>query len=265
MDFTSILLYIDEQFAFFGAWVTGALFSLYEWAVSALQFIWDALVSLAQSLHDIFQSIREFFEDVWYEVIEPFIEWCQQIIDDITTWLANVLDPIITFVTKLMKWFRLYILPYLKIIIEVIQRMRVILALFKLLGAQWAAKLDADLAKIQGYVTLAIQDVVKTLNTISSVLNLVLDPAQIIRKDFFTGTLFSSLGAVKRAGAFGGNRALTASEAQSEADDGALLNGGAAVATRNADGTMTYSPALTRISAGFDDAIKYYGLPSGTP
>lgn len=260
MGFFDILGWVIGELESLAQWVVGLLIDVYNFVLSGIGFIWNTLVSFAGVLSNIFHTIADFFDDLWWSYIVPFVEKVQQIFDDISTWLANFLDPLITFLKALNDWFTIHILPYLKIVIEVIQRMRVILAAFRIMGFQWAAKLDADLQKIQGYVTLVIQDVVGTLNKISTVINLAIDPAQIIRVPFFNNTLFSSLGAVKRAAAFGSNRPLTATEQEEIQQDGALLQGGAAVATRNADGSVTYSPAAARINAGFDDALRTLGV-----
>lgn len=265
MDLFGILEYVGELIIQFAEWVISVFVELWNVLVQIFAGLGQWLQGLWTWLGNVWQTLKDFFDDLWNVVIRPAIEKIQQIIDDITTWLSNFLDPIITFLQKLSAWYLHYIYPIVKSIIEVIQRMRVILALLADLHVKWAAKLDADLAKIQAYVTTAIQDVVGPLNQAITWLNIAIDPGQIIRKDFFTGTLFSSLGAVKGAQAFGQSRALTASEQTAENNRKQMLTDPSAVLTRNADGSVTYSQESQNTNAAFAAAVNYYGFPTGTP
>jgi hypothetical protein len=112
----------------------------------------------------------------------------------------------------LQKWYHDHILKWQLRIQDILSRIRVVLSLFRLLGFKWAAKLDADIKKIMDVVTLSIQDVTRTLNAISGVLGVILDPGMVIRAEFFHSSLFAALPALKRAAAYGSNTPLTASE-----------------------------------------------------
>lgn len=243
--------------------------SVVNWLVQAIlqiaQFIWDALQAVATAIENIFVKIGRFFEGLWTNYIKPAINGLIKLYGRIRARLAAIFAPLVRLITRVRAWFYQYIYPWIKLAQQILSTIRVILSLFRILGAKWAAQLDADIARIQGYLTTALQDIVKTLNTASSLLNVLVDPGAIIRKDFFSGTLFSSLGAVKRAVAFGSNRALTPDEQSSEDGNKALINGGAAVLTRNSDGTVSYSPASQAMNRSFADARNYYGFPATLP
>jgi len=176
--------------------------------------------------------------------------------------LHDIFAPILQFIDHLRQLYYKYIFKWVVFVQDTLSRIRVILSLFRILGQKWAAQLDADIAKIQGYLSTALIDVVKVLNTITSVIGVMVDPAQVLRKDFFSGTLFSSLKGLRAAVGYGADRTLTPSETASEDGDRALITGGAAVLTRNADGSISYSPAMQRINLGFDNALNYYGWQS---
>lgn len=126
--------------------------------------------------------------------------------------LQKIFKPLVDALNWLRKWYTLHILKWQLLVQEILSRIRVVLSLFRLLGFKWAAKLDADIQKIMSVVTLSIQDVTRTLNAISGVLGVILDPGMVIRADFFHSSLFSALPALKRAAAYGTNTPLTASE-----------------------------------------------------
>ena len=239
--------------------------SLPTWVSSDLIDLAFSQAEFVSALDGAWSWLKKVLDDLRWVWIVPWIEKLQQILDDIITWLQNFLDPLISILTKILDFYRKWIYPIIQDVLEVLQRMRVILSVLVQLHVKWAAKLDADLARIQAYVTTAIQDVIGPLNQAITWLNIALDPGQIIRKDFFTGTLFSSLGAVKGAQAFGQSRALYASEQVAEDNRKALLTPGPAVLTHNADGSVTFSQESQNINAAFGAAVNYYGFPTGTP
>jgi hypothetical protein len=221
--------------------------------VTLLIDIVGMLIKLIGFGGDPIKPVREAVKTTWTNLVLT------------TGFLYNTTRSILDFLGKLLKiiaqvqaWYIKYIYRYVKMVEDIISRIRVVLSLFRLLGIKWAAKLDADLARIQGYLTTALQAIVGTLNTVSTWLTLITDPAGIIRKDFFTGTLFSSLGAVKRAANFGQDRALSASEAQATDEDMSLAKGGQAVLTQNADGSVSLSSASQRIKDAGVAAHDYY-------
>jgi hypothetical protein len=209
----------------------------------------------------LLSAIGSFFKHVYEWIVRHIIA---QIIAKLTVvWniLNGILYPVVKFLRRLRAWYFKHIFPIQHAILEVISRVRVVLALLRLLGVKWAAKLDADLKKIAGYVTLSIQDVVATLNTIQSYLSLMLDPTMVLRKDFFAGTLFSSLGALKRATGYGSNTPLSASDAQNEANDKGLLNPATPFALTDASGKLQTTPAFDSIGGNFANAARDVGLP----
>jgi hypothetical protein len=209
-------------------------------------------------LGNVLSAIGGFFKHVYEWIVRHIII---QIIGVLrTAWgiLNGILYPVVKFLRRIRAWYFRHIFPIQRAVLEVIQRVRVALALLRLLGVKWAAKLDADLKKIQDYVTASIQDVVGALSVVQNYLALIVDPGMVIRGDFFAATLFSSLGAVKRAAFFGGNAPLSASDAQAEADDRGLLNPSTPIIVQNADGTLSYSEGFQSIRTNMDAVLPDY-------
>lgn len=235
----------------------------------AVNTTWSNLVFTSSFLYNALRSIFDFLR----KLVAILVEGLRHVISDILHGhllavlkdlqamfhaLHVLFQPILDFLATVRGWYYKYIYRWIKLVEDILSRVRVVLSLFRILGAKWAAKLDADIARIQGYLAAFNQAIVGTLNSITTWLTLAIDPAGIIRRDFFTGTLFSSLGALKRAGGFGQDRALTASEAQATDEDLSLAKGGAAVLTQNADGSVTLSNASQRIKDAGLAAHDYY-------
>jgi len=227
-------------------------------------FIWNTLKAFAGAIVDVFQRAGKFFVNLWTAYLKPAVRGLINLYGKIRARLYAIFGPVLKIIARVRAWFYHYIYPWIKRAEDLLSRIRVVLALFRLLGAKWAAKLDADIARIQGYLTTALQGIVRALNTATTWITLAVDPAGVIRGGFFRNTLFSSVLDVRKAATFADDRALTASEAQNTADDRAMANGGAAVLTRKADGSITYSEASTRINNAGNAAWDVYGPPAVT-
>jgi hypothetical protein len=206
----------------------------------------------------LLSAIGNFFKHVYEWIVRHIIA---QIIAKLTVvWniLNGILYPVVKFLRRIRAWYFKHIFPIQRAILEVISRVRLVLALLRLLHVKWAAKLDADLQRLAGYVTLSIQAVVTNLNTIDSYLSLMLDPGMILRKDFFAASLFSSLAGVKRAAGFGSNLPLSATDQQAEQDSGTLLYQRAPLATRDAEGNFVAVPAYENVLAESDASTAAY-------
>jgi len=236
----------------------------------AIKTTWTNLVLTTGFLYNAVRSVLGFLQ----KLLKIIVDGLKHVISDILHGhllavlkdlqamfhaIHDLFAPILKFIAQVQAWYIKYIYRYVKMVEDIISRIRVVLSLFRLLGIKWAAKLDADLARIQGYLTTALQAIVGTLNTISTWLTLITDPAGIIRKDFFTGTLFSSLGAVKRAANFGANIPLSASDQQTMQDNHALVSSRTGILTEHADGTVTLSDASKRMQEQSNAAVDYFG------
>lgn len=221
--------------------------------------IWNVIVNVVGTIVSVFQKLGTFFVHLWSDYIKPAIHGLIDLYHEISARLHQIFDPLIRIIQRVRTWFYRYIYPWIRLAQQILSAIRAVLALFRILGARWAAKLDADIQRIQGYLTTALTDIVGTLNSVSTWLNFALDPFGLIRKDFFSASAFGNLGTIRHALTFGNNRYLTASEAANTDGDRNMIAGGAAVLTRNADGSVTYSDASKRINAGYDTAWKEYG------
>lgn len=242
----------------------------------AIKTTWTNLVLTTGFLYNSVRSVLAFLQ----KLLKIIVDGLKHVISDVLHGhllavlkdlqamfhaIHDLFAPILKFIAQVQAWYIKYIYRYVKMVEDIISRIRVVLSLFRLLGIKWAAKLDADLARIQGYLTTAMQAIVGTLNTVSTWLTLITDPAGIIRKDFFTGTLFSSLGAVKRAAYFGSNAALSASDLQMMDENHGLVSSRTGILTEHADGTVTLSNASKRMQEQSSAAVDYFGREMAKP
>jgi hypothetical protein len=262
MDWQSIIDFIEsvvQSVIDFIVQIAQALYNIivdvFNAVVSVIQDIWNWLSG-------IWGTLKDFFDDVWWQVITPFIEWVQQIVDDITTWLQNFLDPIIEWIQRIQKWYTTYLKPIITDITNVISALRIATSLLAKLGVKWAKKLDQDLQIVQSWLTTILRDISAGFNSINQILGLMVDPSGILRRDFFTGTLFSSISALKQATAFGSDRASSPGELNQIAQNQGMVRADKPLATIAADGTVSYSPGVGEINASVQQAMTDLGVTS---
>jgi hypothetical protein len=224
-------------------------------------FLWNAILQIVSFLETAVKAIASFFVHIWENVLKPFLSKVLAEYQKFRQWLKIHLGPYLKLIQKIQKWINVNIIAHIKQIIAIIQRVRQLLQIFRLLGFQWAAKLDAFLNKVQGYLTKTIQDILIVLNTASTVLGIVIDPSLLVRRNVWGGSLFQYFPAVKRAVGFGDDRALYPDEQDTQTNDLGLLRPGANIATRTGPGAVQLSPAMQQIADSQDTAATYYLQP----
>ena len=95
---------------------------------------------------------------------------------------------------RLRRIQQLYQVQALKRFINLIQRIRQVLVVFRLLHLKFASKLDNWLAGIEGKLITRLADYARKTNEIIAWLNVVADPIQAYRK----GLLFGAYGRMGR-------------------------------------------------------------------
>jgi hypothetical protein len=258
MDFFD---FFDGALDFFNG-ISSYIFALLNVLWTAIIYIYNLIVlvvtAIAEFLISLIKLLINFAKHVFEDIIHGDFKALLADYRALRDALKALFGPLLNIINAIHAWVNKYILVYIKLALTIISRIRVILGLFRLLGFTWAAKLDADLRKVQGYLTDALVDIVKGFNTVTGIINMMVDPSLVLRKDFFASTLFSSLAGVKRAVGYGSNRPLDPSESDKQTGDGKLIYGGAPFATRNSNGTITYSPEFQQASDDLDAAMKAY-------
>lgn len=233
--------------------------------IQVFTFLWNTLAAVANAVVGIFRTLGTFFQHLWHDYIHPAVTGILKIYERIRARLAAIFAPVLKWIARVQGWFMRHIYPIMFRIQNLLSRLRVVLAFFRILGFKWAAKLDADIQRIQGYVTLVMADVIRTLNTATSMLNLVLDPWQIIRRSFFTGTLFSNLGPLRRAMSFGADRATTPDEQKGIDETESAIYGSDGYVLTDPAGAWRLSPGAAASQKRVDDMATARGVANAIP
>lgn len=136
----------------------------------------------------------------------------------------------------------------LRRIINLIQRIRQVLVVFKLFHLKWATKLDNWLSHIEGNLIRHELEILAKTNEIIGWINFIADPTRLLRISPLAQSLYRYLRGLRGVLGIPESRALTAHEDTRQSQDRALLT-----STPHVE-----DAAVQRILAGVDDAAKVY-------
>jgi hypothetical protein len=242
--------------------IINALIFLFNLLVAVFTFLYNIAVAIANVLVSAVKLLVKGIIHVLSDIIHGrFVHLFHDYLD-LKAKIKAFLDPVLRVIKKIRDWYRLHILPPLLRTINLIQRIRQFLVVFRLLGFKWASKLDNLLVKFEQRLvhnTLVIQS---WLNFAISVLDIIVDPSLIFRKNVLLASLLAFLGAIKRVVFFGANRTASADETKQAKQDSGSLSKGSKLLVSGFSHSAEYSPTVQRILPCIDSALGYYAEPA---
>jgi hypothetical protein len=154
----------------------GALVKVVNYIFAVLQFIWNFLYTLML-------DIKKAFGWLWDSVIKGGLTKIVSTFFKVRQWLSNLFAPIIKWIKIIRAWYDAYFNQFVKPVLKIIRQMRQVLQVFRLLGFKWAARLDADLARIENKIVSAYVTLRAYLNVATSWIQLIVDPTGILRRN----------------------------------------------------------------------------------
>ncbi len=263
-DFDPILSFLGSTIdAIFSA-ISAFFIFLYNLLVTLVVFLWNVILIVAKFLLVMLGRIRDFFKTIWENVIKRGLVKLVQIYASIRAKLAKIFGPILRIIRRIRTWIDRHILPIVLRVINAIQRIRQVLVVFRIMGFEWAKALDRKLAQLENDIQFAFEFVRRRLNFISTIIELIMQPDLIMRRNVLLASVLSSLGAIKRGLALGSFRPTTDEEEKKRKETLELLQPGTKVITRRTDGTLDVHPVVQNIFEKLDDAAAIYQLPAPT-
>lgn len=241
--------------------IISALIFLYHLLVAVLVFLYNIVVAIAKVLVGAVKLLVRGVQHIISDIIHGRFAHLFQDYLDLKKKLQPYLDKVLHWLRVIKKYFDLYVLQPLLRTIQLIQRLRQFLVVFRLLGFKWAKRLDDLLLKQEQRLvrnTLVLQSYI---NFAIDIISLIADPSLIMRKNFLLASMLAFLGAVKRVVFFGANRTPTGAETKQAAQDSGSLSKGSKLIDSGFGQTATYSATVQRSLAGIDDAQAYYAQP----
>jgi len=108
--------------------------------------------------------------------------------------IARFLDPVLRALKAYRDYFDAVFTKYVLPIINLIQRVRQVLAVFRLFGLKFAERLDAQLRQLQARIAEPFEAIRRKINEIINTIYLVLDPLGLIQPGTLILSAIRSLG-----------------------------------------------------------------------
>jgi phage-related protein len=160
----------------------------------------DAIGGLARGLTWLWNGTKKFF-DAFGGVLKHLFndvvgKWLTTIYDAyvrLEAWLSNVFGPIIRVFAKVMQIWRTYIQPYVRLVLNIIQRIRLALKILEALHIKWAQKLDQELQGIEAQIIHNDLVIFGYLQDVANVLNDLVNPLHLLRNNVLVQSVLAAL------------------------------------------------------------------------
>lgn len=167
--------------------VDGAIGALYD----IDQVLLDAIKTLASWAWDALKAIWHFLSNVWGMLanwIKAGVHWLfHTLLPDLVKWVNEIRHKITQWLQPLIQWIKYerallnqYYNNVIKPFLNLIQRLRSILVVFRLLHLGWATRLDQYLADIEEQVAAKFLQMVQSVQMVANWINWLTDPTGLL-------------------------------------------------------------------------------------
>lgn len=182
-DFGSLAGIIEGYLQAFLNFLLQILVFIWNVLVYVANYIWAALNFVANFFYTLFQDVKKAFGWLWDNVVKRGLTKAIGTFFKVRAWLTKLFAPILRWIKILRAFYDQYFNRFVKPILKIIRQMRQFLQIFRLLGFKWAARLDADLARIEQKIVQAYTTLRGYLNVVTSWIQLIVDPLGILRRN----------------------------------------------------------------------------------
>jgi hypothetical protein len=204
-------------------WLLSIIIAILNALIAVLNFILAVLNAVITFLFKVFgilvRGIRHIISDIVHGRFLHLYEDYLRLKKRIKKWFEDHLDWLLRLRKAFDDWYRNVIIP----ILNLIQRIRAVLAVFRIFHLKFAEKLDALLGRLEAKIiknTLALRS---KLNEVVTIIDLVLDPGLLIRDNVLLASAARSIKALGNLLGIGFSRPLTSKESAAEAQRKHLL------------------------------------------
>lgn len=152
------------------------LYNLVQALVQALNFLFagieDTFGFSFQSIGEIWQGLKKMMDSIWKTVILASLKKLYSLYKTLQAWATKLK----AWLDKLHALMKKYEMMYFRKTIQLIQRARKILTIFRFFHLKFAQRLDAWLAKIEGKLAHYLILVASKTNEIIGWVNFIVDP-----------------------------------------------------------------------------------------
>lgn len=198
----------------------------------------------SKGLEHVFKGLKNIMDQVFKVSVIGALKHLLSLYQKLQGWIRKLK----VFLDKLRRLQHLYHVQAFKRVINLIQRIRKLLVIFRILHLKFATKLDNWLAGIEGKLITREAEIQRKTNEIVGWINFIADPTKLFRLSPLAQSLYRYLRGLRGVLGIPESRALTVDEQTRQSQDRALL-------TSTPD---LEDPAVQRILVGLDAAAQVY-------
>jgi len=150
--------------------------------VTVFQFVWTQLVAVFNFLWGIARSVGKFFGHLWNNFFKGIFSKVLKYLQKVHRWLEDKLGPVLKFLARVRRALDRYYRLYIKPVLNVLQKIRQVLLIMRLLHISFAKQLDAYILKIEQQITHAFLTIRGIFTSLINVVNAVVDAPLLLRK-----------------------------------------------------------------------------------
>lgn len=141
------------------------------------------LSGVGDFLQTAVDGVKSIFKNIWNDIILAVLKHILDAISKLRQLLQKVFGPVISLLKTIRKLYDQYFNQFVKPVLNILQKIRAFLKIFELLGFKWAKRLDADIATIENKILAVYTTLRKYLNETISIVQLIVDPTGILRRN----------------------------------------------------------------------------------
>lgn len=153
-------------------------------------FMGNVISRVGRALGDFARTIANGAQALWAHVVRPAIDAIRTFFTRIQQFLNKVTAPIRSILERINRALDWVWTKIIAPVLDVIEKVRLVLKLLAELGVEWAAKLDAFLLALETRIYDSFRTVREWVNTVSSFIDFLLDPRGWIRSVPWLYTLY---------------------------------------------------------------------------
>lgn len=196
---TTIITVVAGLFRLFGGGVSRAVKQALEGLRAAIaktadelmRFTWRGLRALGR----IIQAVGA----IYVRVVRPVLDWLRDTIQRVVRIIDRILRPYFEWARRVTELVLEIYEKYVRPVLVVIQRVRQVLAVLKILRIGFARRLDAWLVRLQQRIMQPIQQILLRVNHIGGWLNVLISARAVLQRALYLRSLWQWQGSFFRA------------------------------------------------------------------
>jgi hypothetical protein len=185
---------VGHAFQWIGSHIKTELEILHVWG--AITAIWNAIRVAGKFVNKLGGKIWGALQTTYERVLKPAWQKFYKFVDRVHDWLDRHLGPLLKKVNDLRKKIYGYWKRFVRPVLDFIDALRGVLRVLAALHVPFAKKLDAELGRIEGWITRVFTEIFQRLNEVSDWLDRIIGLDGLFKRLTLLRSLVANIGNV---------------------------------------------------------------------